>query len=394
MSVGTDDIIDNAVTDAKLSLDSIYTVWRESLGVDNLSRILFKRNTISFDPSIIVSHNGSFNKTDVAVSGNNVYVVSRENITEPPASDAIWYRRSTDGGASFSGAVNLRTTTTGSMFEPSLTASGNNVYVVWDDDGTASQGSDVLYRRSTDGGASFGSTVNLTENTAADAEETAMAASGNNVYVFWSNFVTGSSSDILYKKSTNGGTSFGDTKNLSNTAGSSREPAVAVSGNNVYVVWRERDSTSGNQEILYRRSTNGGASFSGAVNLSNSIGLSQLPAIAASGNNVYVVWQDDSLVPGTSDILYKKSTNGGASFGDTKNLSNNAGNSGSPAIAASGNNVYVVWHDNTTQAAGAQFDILYRKSTNGGANFGSTVNLSNTAQASTIPAIAASNNLT
>src|SRR5215208_4418947 len=290
MSVGTDDIIDNAVTDAKISLDSVYTVWRESLGVDDLSRILFKRNTISFDPSIIVSHTGSFRKTAVAVSGDNVYVVTQENIniTEPPASDAIWYRRSTDGGANFSGAVNLRTTTTGSMFEPSLTASGNNVYVVWDDDGTASQGSDVLYRRSTDGGANFGSTVNLTENTAADAEETAMAASGNNVYVLWSN----------------------------------------------------------------------------------------------------------DFDPGTFDILYKKSTNGGTSFGDTINLSNTAGSSGSPAIAASGNNVYVVWHDNTTQVAGAQFDILYRKSTNGGTSFGSTVNLSNTAQASTIPAIAASNNLT
>src|SRR5215208_2636457 len=233
MSVGTDDIIDNAVTDAKISLDSVYTVWRESLGVDNLSRILFKRNTISFDPSIIVSHTGSFGKTAVAVSGNNVYVV-------------------------------------------------------WDDDGTASQGNDVLYRRSTDGGANFGSTVNLTENTAADAEETAMAASGNNVYVLWSN----------------------------------------------------------------------------------------------------------DFDPGTFDILYKKSTNGGTSFGDTINLSNTAGSSGSPAIAASGNNVYVVWHDNTTQVAGAQFDILYRKSTNGGTSFGSTVNLSNTAQASTIPAIAASNNLT
>jgi ethanolamine utilization microcompartment shell protein EutL len=210
----------------------------------------------------------------------------------------------------------------------------------------------------------------------------------------WSNFAPGGSSDILYKKSTNGGASFGDTKNLSNTTGSSREPAVAVSGSNVYVVWRERDSTSGNQEILYRRSTNGGANFGSTVNLSNSTGLSQLPTIAASGNNVYVVWQDDSLVPGTFDILYKKSTNGGASFGDTKNLSNSAGNSGRPAVAVSGNNVYVVWHDNTTQGGVAQFDILYRRSTNGGANFGSTVNLSNTAQASTTPSIAASNNLT
>jgi hypothetical protein len=388
MSVGTEDIIDDAVTDAKISLDSVYTVWEESLGADGLSQILFKRNTISFDPSIIVSHNGSFDVPAIAASGNNVYVVWKESSQDV---HAIWYRRSTDGGASFGSTVNL-SNTSATTFEPAIAASGNNVYVVWVE---SSGGSvwDILYRRSTDGGASFGSIVNLTENTAADGEETAIAASGNNVYVVWSDFSTGTA-DILYKKSTNGGTSFGDTKNLSNTAGSSREPAVAVSGNNVYVVWRERDSTSGNQEILYRRSTNGGANFSGAVNLSNSTGLSQLPAIAASGNNVYVVWQDDSLVPGTSDILYKKSTNGGASFGDTKNLSNNAGNSGSPAIAASGNNVYVVWHDNTTQAAGAQFDILYRKSTNGGANFGSTVNLSNTAQASTIPAIAASNNLT
>jgi ethanolamine utilization microcompartment shell protein EutL len=389
MSVGTEDIIDDAVTDAKISLDSVYTVWEESLGSDSLSQILFKRNTISFDPSIIVSHNGSFDVPSVAASGNNVYVVWKERSLNV---SSIWYRRSTDGGGSFGGIVSLRSKTTGSLFEPAIAASGNNVYVVWVDNITASGVWDILYTRSTDGGASFGGIVNLTENTASDGEETAIAASGNNVYVVWSNL--SGNDGILYKKSTNGGASFGGTKNLSNSAGSSREPAIAVSGNNVYVVWRERESTPGNQEIVYRRSTNGGANFGSTANLSNNTGLSQLPAIAASGNNVYVVWQDDSLVPGTFDILYKKSTNGGASFGGTKNLSNTTGDSREPAIAASGNNVYVVWHDNITQAAGAQFDILYRKSTNGGANFGNTVNLSNTALASTIPAIAASNNLT
>jgi hypothetical protein len=391
MSVGTDDIIDNAVTDAKISLDSVYTVWEESLGSDSLSQILFKRNTISFDPSIIVSHNGSFDVPSVAASGNNVYVVWKESSLN--ASD-IWYRRSTDGGASFGDIVSLRNKTTGSLFEPAIAASGNNVYVMWVESIAGGGVWDILYTRSTDSGASFGDIVNLTENTASDGEETAIAASGNNVYVSWSNFPNGNA-DILYKKSTNGGASFGATKNLSNTTEDSREPAVAVSENNVYVVWRERESTTpGNQEILYRRSTNGGANFGGTVNLSNSTGLSQLPSIAASGNNVYVVWQDDSLVSGTFDILYRRSTNAGANFSGAVNLSNTAGNSGSPSIAASGNNVYVAWHDNTTQAAGAQFDILYKKSTNGGANFSGAVNLSNTARASTIPAIAASNNLT
>jgi ethanolamine utilization microcompartment shell protein EutL len=288
MSVGTDDIFDDAVTDAKLSLDSVYTVWRESIGVENLSRILFKRNTISFDPSIILSSNAYFGKTAVAAAGYNVYVVWRERIPEGPANGAIWYRRSIDGGANFGDTVNLRTATTGDSSEPSIAASGNNVYVVWDDNITATQEIDILYRRSIDGGANFGDTVNLTENTASAAQET---------------------------------------------------------------------------------------------------------AIAASGNNVYVVWQDDSLVPGNVEILYRRSTNGGANFGGTVNLSNSVGSSFRSAITASGNNVYVVWND-TIQAGGIQSDILYRRSTNGGANFGGTVNLSKPARASARPSIAASNNLT
>src|SRR5919109_4656221 len=128
MSVDTEDIIDDAVTDAKISLDSVYTVWEESLGSGSLSQILFKRNTISFDPSIIVSHNGSFDVPSVAASGNNVYVVWKESSLNV---SNIWYRRSTDGGASFGGIVNLRSRTNGSLFEPAIAASGNNVYVVW-----------------------------------------------------------------------------------------------------------------------------------------------------------------------------------------------------------------------------------------------------------------------
>jgi hypothetical protein len=121
MSVGTEDIIDDAVTDAKISLDSVYTVWEESLGSDNLSQILFKRNAISFDPSIIVSHNGSFDVPAIDTSGNNVYVVWKESSLN--ASD-IWYRRSTDGGANFSSNVNLTNTTRASTI-PAVAASNN-----------------------------------------------------------------------------------------------------------------------------------------------------------------------------------------------------------------------------------------------------------------------------
>jgi len=63
-------------------------------------------------------------------------------------------------------------------------------------------------------------------------------------------------------------------------------PRNAISGNNVYVVWR--DNTPGNNEVFYRRSIDGGASFGSTVNLSNNDGSSTSPFIAVSGSNVYV----------------------------------------------------------------------------------------------------------
>lgn len=112
MSIGTGDIIDDAMTAAKLSLYSVYIVWTEHKVND--SDILFKRNAISFDPSINLSNNaGKSGGAAVAASGypseNNVYVVWTEVTTG--TGTEILYSRSTDGGASFGGIVNISNTT-------------------------------------------------------------------------------------------------------------------------------------------------------------------------------------------------------------------------------------------------------------------------------------------
>jgi hypothetical protein len=113
---------------------------------------------------------------------------------------------------------------------------------------------------------------------------------------------------------------------------SSRAPALVVFGNKVYVVWS--DDTVGNFEIFYRKSTDGGATFGATVNLSNDAADSGSPAIDISDNNIYVVWDD--FTPGSTDIFYRKSTDGGATFGATVNLSNSIGGSFTPSIAVSG----------------------------------------------------------
>ena len=70
-------------------------------------------------------------------------------------------------------------------------------------------------------------------------------------------------------------------KNLSSNTGSSFLPTIALSSNNVYVVWA--DDTLGNPEILYRTSSDNGATFSSLLtNLSVNVGGSTTPIIAAS----------------------------------------------------------------------------------------------------------------
>ena len=90
------------------------------------------------------------------------------------------------------------------------------------------------------------------------------------------------------------------------------------------------DKTAGNNEILFKRSTDGGTTFSDTpINLSNSPGDSGRPQIAVSGSNVYVVWEDRT----TKDIYFTTSTDNGISFGNILNLSNDPHSSFSPQVA-------------------------------------------------------------
>jgi len=67
------------------------------------------------------------------------------------------------------------------------------------------------------------------------------------------------------------------------------------------------DNSPGNLEIFYKRSTDGGTSWSAAKRLTYSSGSSWDPNIATdSGNNIHVVWYDNS--PGNLEILYKEGT--------------------------------------------------------------------------------------
>jgi hypothetical protein len=360
--------------------NQVHTVWDDDTP-GNID-IFYKRDGADYDPTTVnLSRNdGTSIDAAIAVEGNNVHIVWSNNPGD------ILYSRSIDSGASFGPEINL-SNNPGSSGIPAIAVSGNNVHVVWQD--TAPDPSfDILYRRSIDGGASFTDPIKQLSSTAGSSISPAIAAVGNSVHVVWEDDTAGND-EILYRRSLDGGTTFPNViKNLSSNSEDSVSPAIAAVGNSVHVVWS--DASVGNGDIFYRRSLDDGTTFPNVIkNLSSNAGTSGFPAIAASGNNVHVVWQDATSDPAL-DILYRRSLDNGTTFPNViKNLSSNAGTSSFPAIAVSGNNVYAVWED--TPILSSTNEILYRTSANNGNTFPAvSTNLSTNDGNSLFPAIAVS----
>jgi hypothetical protein len=147
--------------------------------------------------------------------------------------------------------------------------------------------------------------------------------------------------DILFAKSTDGGKSFGTPVNISKQHADSGYPQFAVHGNNIYVVWTQTISTY-NYDIFFAKSTNNGDTFDAPINISNNSGASGWPKIASDGN-IYISWVDSS--PGRFDVLITKSSNGGVTFDNSTNVSNSPVESYESQMAALNNVVYLTWQE-------------------------------------------------
>jgi hypothetical protein len=91
--------------------------------------------------------------------------------------------------------------------------------------------------------------------------------------------------------------------------------AVSQDGNNVYIVWWTNKSE--NWEVMFRASNDGGQTFGDKINLSNSTDTeSQNAEIITAGNNmVFVSWWETSPETGSSDSVLRVSTDAGQTFG-------------------------------------------------------------------------------
>jgi len=210
-----------------------------------------------------------------------------------------------------------------------------------------------------------------------------VTADRNNVYVVWFDRSIGNG-DIFFARSTNNGTNFYQPVNLSHNPANSFGPQIAAFGDNVYVTWS--DFSNGNSDIFLATSTDRGANFGNTIDVSNDPGNSQEPHIAAYANNVYVAWSDNT--PGKSSVYFAKSSNGGSSFDKPIKVNTGLGEARSLELSVSLGIVHLVWDD----ASYGNDEIFYSHSVDAGNTFSVPRNISNNSGYSVDPKLSTSGN--
>lgn len=153
--------------------------------------------------------------------------------------------------------------------------------------------------------------------------------------------------EIVFKKSTDGGSTWDPQVTISNNIPLTYGSAIDSSfDNSLCVVWRSEPLN--NYEIYFSRSTDNGSTWSTPQNISNNTKLSEMPRVAIDNSgSIFVVWWD--FTPGQNDIFFTSSFDNGSSWTTIMNLSNNWGNSVRADITIDDNsgNLFVVWSDNS-----------------------------------------------
>jgi hypothetical protein len=256
---------------------------------------------------------------------------------------------------------------------------GINVYAAWSQLVTASNQTEVYYRRSTDGGVTWGNIVSVTSGNGNKVKPMLAVAPGagttDRIVVVYQT-VTGGVRDIRVQISTNG-TSFGAASAALDAAGDSFHHVVAISGSNCVVAWEKLDTTTLNRDVQSRTSTDGCATFNTetTINITPAAPATRFAGrpqvgITAAGGFVWA-WREQRL-NATRDMFAAAAANATAAFTRTAIDTDANNDSDFPVLKVNETNAYLVWQEVSTVASGGA-DVLYSRSTNSGTGWSTPV---------------------
>ncbi len=213
----------------------------------------------------------------------------------------IYYKKSEDGGGSWAAGQRLTWTSFNSYYPAIGLDPSGHLHVVWHDETPGN--SEIHYKRSEDDGDSWTAGQRLTWNSGNSQFSEMAVDSLGRLHVVWHDDTPGVP-EIYYKKSEDGGDSWTSAKQLTWNSDHCIYPAIGVDSlRHLHVVWY--GFAAGHAEIYYKESGDGGDSWTASRRLTWNSGHSYSPVIAVdSSDHLHVVWNDDT--PGNREIYYKK----------------------------------------------------------------------------------------
>ena len=296
----------------------------------------------------------SFNNANVMVAnGDVVHLVYTD---DQGLEDEVFYQRSIDGGISWQMAVQLTADNGSFSGYPAIAVWNNQVHIAWTD--RRSGNDDIYYRKSSDGGTSWLPETRIT-NHAADSGFPCLSTSGPVVHLVWTDnrFEV---EEVYYCHSLNSGQSWGGQVRLTQDSGNSINASVSSLDNDVHVIWQ--DNRNGNDEIYYKRSTDGGLTWGADLRMTNNPFKSSFPSAAIMGKTIFIVWSD--LREGNAEIYGLRSVDNGDTWSEDIRLTNTPRESLNPKIAMEGAFAFLTWHELSDVAANWEVESCY--STDGG----------------------------
>ena len=248
----------------------------------------------------------------------------------------------------------------------------SRVHVVWTDSREFIRG--VYYRRSQDGGLTWGLETRLTDPVSISNQAALATDRLFSLHVAWRED-RDSTDQIYYKRSTDAGQTWGPDTRLTFYRYSGKGYPALVSDQNawVHLCWADNRLGPSLEEVFYKRSTDQGSTWTPDTALTLPPNDIFAPSIATSGLTVHLAWDArPGGFPDSTRVFYRRSTDGGVAWDSVRQLNTSVYQANHPSIAADDSGlVHVVWYDYRT----GSYQLYYCRSTDDGVTWQPEVRL-------------------
>lgn len=237
---------------------------------------------------------------------------NKKNLKDKEISSSISFRGSTNKGNTFNDKIEITNNIYDSY--PKVNSFQNYVYVVWNSENKSSSkdytNTGLFFIKSSDYGKNFDNSIRLVNDKFGESQISVLK---DELVIVWGGLHSKNINNIYFVQSEDNGVTFKgpsiiiqkDTKpNYNSYSDRTNNPSNVEIANNdhSYAVWQDIISQE-NQDIFIGNIKNSTQSIK-IINLSNNSGISECPSIAISNNNIYVIWED--FTPGNHEILFTK----------------------------------------------------------------------------------------